>query len=78
MHVLPAMEATMKLADPRRMPVEGALSHAHLADMLARARAKDMSYGKLCRWLGWMQCAVAASGCATLEDMKQINMTNKD
>lgn len=29
--------------------------------------------GKLGRWLGWAQCAVAAAGYATLDDMIALN-----
>jgi hypothetical protein len=36
------------------------------------------SDAKLGRWLGWAQCAVVASGVATLTDMKEINQAHAD
>lgn len=52
----------------------------HLREMWERVRADDNPQGgkgfseaKLGRWLGWAQCAVVASGVATLDDMKAIN-----
>lgn len=50
------------------------LDYQHLLDMFNTVQSKEMSYGKLCRWLGWMQAAVVA-GCegVTLEAMKEIN-----
>jgi hypothetical protein len=46
--------------------------------MLDRMRKSNkeeppMSCGKANRWLGWMQCALAVHGLATLEEMKDIN-----
>lgn len=90
MNVMKAMEQTVKLAYDRGMgggPVtpnlsgypktESTLGYPHIAGMLIRMQEGNFSYGKLCRWLGWAQAAVVASGCATLEDMKVINLSNK-
>lgn len=77
MQILPAMKATLQIAVYEKMPQDGPLSYAHLTDMYDRATGQHMSYGKLCRWIGWMQCAVVASGSAALEQMKQINASFK-
>jgi len=81
MNVIKAMEETVRLAADNGMPAVievDELSFLHLCSMLERMQEGNFSYGKQCRWLGWAQCAVVAAGCATLEDMKQINMRNKD
>jgi hypothetical protein len=59
-----------------RMPeVEGPTGRAHVASMLDRVEADiTMSHGKLCRWLGWIQCALTAHGVADLDTMKQHNL----
>lgn len=50
------------------------LSLEHCRAMLASMKSQEpMSEGKVNRWLGWMQASCVAAGCATLEDMKQIN-----
>ena len=77
MNVLKAMQATTKLAFDRGMKGKDALSYEHVAGMQIMMQETEMSYGKLCRWLGWAQCAVVASGVATLEDMKAINQINR-
>lgn len=48
----------------------------HLEVMLQDMSAKRSRWAKdkMARWLGWMQAAVVAAGCGTLEDMKQINL----
>jgi len=75
MDVMGAMEDTVRLGFQRgRMPDAGDLGYPHIAGMLIRMKETQMSYGKLCRWLGWAQAAVVAAGGATLDDMKQINM----
>jgi hypothetical protein len=53
----------------------------HLRDMLRIMESGDnpqhpgeaFSEGKMGRWLGWAQAAVVSMGCASLDDMKQIN-----
>ena len=72
------MQDTTKLAFDRCMIGNGTLSYEHIAGMKIKMQETKMSYGKMCRWLGWAQCAVVASGVATLEDMKAINQLNKD
>lgn len=54
------------------------LTFEHCLDMLQRMQEPNFSYGKQCRWLGWMQAACVASTDCTLEQMKNINMRNKD
>lgn len=78
MNVLAAMEETVRLAHKSKMPSSGPLGYAHIAGMLTTMQESKFSYGKLCRWLGWAQCAVVASGSASLEDMKFINMRHKE
>lgn len=56
---------------PEGQPGDG-LGLAHLRSMSERI-TDDFSQAKLGRWLGWAQCAVVAAGCATLDDMKEIN-----
>ena len=74
------MEQTVKLGFDRGMKTGGSLGYDHIAGMLIRIQEANppFSYGKLCRWLGWAQAAVVASGCASLEDMKAINQLNAD
>lgn len=78
MDMLAAFDETISLAQARGMvePREG-LSLAHLRDMRTRI-APSFSRSKLGRWLGWAQCAVVASGVATLEEMKEINKRHAD
>jgi hypothetical protein len=63
------------------------LDFDHLIDMYNEADLKDLSfheeplsYGKLCRWLGWMQAAVhsQSQGEITLEMLKEINRSCKE
>lgn len=79
MNVHMAMFDTMRLAQRHaaRMPAEGPLSSKHIAVMWDRMCFDKFSYGKLCRYLGWAQCALVASGVATLEDVKEINKKYK-
>ena len=79
MNILGAMEETVRLAHKSdKFPSSGNLGYAHIAGMLITMKEGTFSYGKMCRWLGWAQCAVVAAGAATLEDMKRINMRYKD
>lgn len=79
MNVLEAAKATVYLARAKDMglsineELDDSLTLQHLEEMLVKMNAGGMSYGKMCRWLGWMQAAVVASGVATLEDMKRLN-----
>lgn len=74
-----AFKDTVELADKRgmqytdhRMPPD--TTFQHIVSMRDRvALSPDMSEAKLGRWLGWAQCAVVASGVATLDEMKAIN-----
>lgn len=75
--ILAAMDATVELANLRgmhniRMP-GSCLSYDHVKDMQRQMHEQPMDEGKLNRWLGWAQCAVVASGCALLDDMRRIN-----
>lgn len=80
MNAMKAMEQTVKLAFDRKMPVSTgrSLDYAHIAGMLIIMQESNFSYGKQCRWLGWAQAAVVASGVADLDDMKAINKLNSD
>lgn len=73
-----AFEDTIRLAEDRGMQADGGeLSLSHLRDMQARI-TPGFSEGKIGRWLGWAQAAVVASGVASLEDMKALNMAHAD
>jgi hypothetical protein len=74
-----AFEDTLSLAAWRGMPDSpgSTLGFAHISDMYSRIE-DGFSESKLGRWLGWAQCAVVASGVATLEEMKEINLRNSD
>lgn len=67
-----ALRQTTEIARQADMPEGGELGRAHIVGMLDRIEGFSLS--KLARWLGWAQAAVVASGAATLEDMKRINM----
>lgn len=55
--------------------IPGATDRDHLASMLDRVEADpSMSHAKLCRWLGWIQCAITAAGVASLEQMMAHNV----
>ena len=71
------MQDTTRLAFEKSMKGKGSLSYEHIAGMQITMQETEMPYGKMCRWLGWAQCAVVASGVATLDDMKVINTLNK-
>lgn len=77
MRALEAAKQTMRVWETRgrknpHLPNE--LSYAHCQDMLLTMSNSDFSYGKLCRWLGWMQAACVANGASDLDEMKLINM----
>jgi hypothetical protein len=56
------------------MDPEGAFSYDHLMDMRRRIEETPaMSYGKLCRWLAWMQAALYHSGIVDLEYLKNLS-----
>lgn len=70
-----ALKATIKLAEERGMPEEHqfpSLSLSHIRSTESRLEP-GYSDAKVGRWLGWAQCAVVASGLATIEEMKAIN-----
>lgn len=72
-----AFNETINLAIARGMSLSPGsdLGLDHLIDMGARLGDNPgYSDAKVGRWLGWAQCAVVAAGCATLEEMKQINL----
>jgi hypothetical protein len=75
--ILRAMDATVSFAEVRGMdriePAGPTLSYAHLQDMQRQMHERPMNDGKLNRWLGWAQCAVVASGRASLDEMREIN-----
>ena len=78
MNMLEAAKETVGLAETRGMDDKESLipelSFEHLVSMMERMKSTAISPAKMGRWLGWMQCAVVAAGCGTLEEMKAINM----
>ncbi len=82
MDVLGAVDVTLELAISRgtremivregRSPAAEEASFAHLANTRERMD-RLASEAKMNRWLGYAQGVVVASGCATLEEMKEIN-----
>lgn len=84
MNVLEAARETMELARQHGMdfvehPDRREGEYSHLEQMLEKMESGDMSYGKMCRWLGWMQASVYAM-CheVTLDDLKEINRRHAD
>lgn len=78
MNMRAAFDDLIALAEDRGMPAgPDALGLNHLRDMRSRIEP-GFSEAKLGRWLGWAQCAVVASGVATLDDMKRMNMAHAD
>lgn len=75
-----AFDDTIELAKDRQMWAheddlmlrQEGMSFEHILYMRSRI-TPDFSEAKLGRWLGWVQCAVVASGVATLDDMNDIN-----
>lgn len=59
------------------LPSQATTGPSHLLWMLCRMR-DGMSATKACRWLGWIQCAIVASGAATLEEMKAHNLRHSE
>lgn len=74
-----AFDALVSLAQHRNMPeMPGSkLGLAHIRDMRDRI-TPEFSEAKLGRWLGWAQCAVVASGTASLHEMKQMNRRHSE
>lgn len=74
MNMREAFRETVEMALLRRMPMRpgSELGLHHLLSMQVRI-TPEFSEAKLGRWLGWAQCAVVAAGCATLEEMKDLN-----
>lgn len=77
MNVLNAAEQTLALWRTRR-PIINVLSKEHCEEMFATMKAEHFGYGKQCRWLGWIQAACVANGCATLEEIQEINRRNQN
>ncbi len=79
MDVLGAMRETVALLGDAGDAgnLEEGTGNDHLRGMLRRMEHRhlsdEMSYGKMCRWLGWAQGVLVARGAATLEQMKDIN-----
>lgn len=80
MNVMNAMEDTMLVAKAhihrhaqQTVPATVLMEYEHLIHMRDKMRSTPMSYGKMNRWLGWMQATVVSWGHSTLEDMKDIN-----
>ena len=80
-----AMDDTMILARQRGMPLLPGetiglehLSAMYMTVRMAEASNNAFSDAKLGRWLGWMQACIVAAGCATLEEMKEINWRHAD
>lgn len=59
--MLEAARDTVQLARELKIRKDGPLGLRHLETMLKKMETGKMSEGKLGRWLGWMQCAVAAT-----------------
>lgn len=83
MNQMAAFADTLALARDRNMELlclgrDRTLSFGHIRDMYDTMSASSPSEAKLGRWLGWAQCAVVACGCATLDEMKQINLLWSD
>lgn len=81
MNVRKAIKDTMALAHNGACigSDDGPLGYSHLVEMHNRIENDpDMSYGKLCRWLGWMQAAIVSWGQWTLDDMNNINKDYAD
>ena len=75
-----AFDETVTLAKNLGMPElpGSSLGLEHLRDMQTRI-TDDFSEAKLGRWLGWAQAAlVAANVGASLEAVKQINLSHSD
>lgn len=49
----------------------------HLLWMLGKI-GEGMSATKACRWIGWIQCAIVASGVATMKEMKEHNDRHRE
>ena len=49
------------------------LSLSHIRKIAQEMRTDMFSYGKRCRWLGWIQCACCVAGVLTLTECKAIN-----
>lgn len=82
MNQLQALRDTVRLAKTRGLAItrKPELSLEHVEDMLRRVEADPSAFStaKLGRWLGWAQAAVVSWGNCSLEDMKQINVANKE
>lgn len=55
-------------------PGEHPWQRQHLDWMLGEIRFSGMSPTKACRWLGWVQACLCFAGCATLDELKSINL----
>lgn len=80
MNVIKAAEKTLALWKGTEMfiePSEPSLSFDHCSHMVETMKQSPFSYGKLCRWLGWIQAACVANTDLNMEDIKQINKENK-
>lgn len=78
MNMLGAAMDTFRIAQKNKMwekdkNLPASMQFAHLDEMYETMNSEDFSEGKLGRWLGWMQACVVAAGCATLEEMKELN-----
>lgn len=82
MNVLKAARETMNLwksSTSIGLDVKPSITYNHCYEMLKTLLThKEFSYGKQCHWLGWMQASCVASTDLSLEDMKQINLRNRD
>jgi hypothetical protein len=78
MNVIQAAIDSMKLANKDYMGEAGPVGYTHCQDMLKQMieHQDDWSYGKLCRWLGWIQCCLVGSGCCDLQKVKDISRRN--
>jgi len=74
MNTVGAIEDSVNLARRERalLPKEGPTSLSHFEEMLDEVKG-PFSEGKRNRWLGYIQGALVAHGCASLEDVKRIN-----
>lgn len=72
-----AFAQTLALAEERGLPeLPGTpFGLEHLRNMADVVAAGDFDDGKLGRWLGWAQCALAIADVGVgLEDLKRLNL----
>lgn len=81
MNVIQAVDDTISLARDQGFDclfIENeSVSWDHLLEMQEALHNQEMSYGKQCRWLGWIQASVVAADVGiNLDHCKIINKRN--